>query len=195
MTSSFSSAYIWQHAGANRTRTSVLRERRISQALRERGIERSYLQHDVFCYECLRWIMQCWCSEEAVDAFYRLQQHDSCRIALALGFAPARRGDPIEVPADVPDNELGAAMVCCCLQIEPYLTYAELTVMLERAVAAVNERYHEEIVRSQLWNDMIPDRPPNTTLERMHDWLEKLGVIPAPETRHYAGSPQPQPFM
>ena len=49
MTSSFSPACIWQHAGANRTRTSVMPERRIALALKKRGIERSLLQHDVLC--------------------------------------------------------------------------------------------------------------------------------------------------
>lgn len=67
--------------------------------------------------------------------------------------------------------------------------------MLDRAAAAVNERSHDEIVRSQLRNDMIPDRPPSISPERLHDRLEKLGVIHAPETWHYAGRLQPRTFM
>lgn len=195
MTSSVPLGRTWESYGAHRTRTSILRERKIALALKKRGIERSYLQHDVLCYEDLRFLTDCWCSEEAVDALYALHPQDGYKIARALGFAPARYGDPIEVPADVSDTEIGAAVTACCLQIEPYLTYAELTAMLERAAAAINERYHEEIVRSELWWDMVPGKPPGVPLERLHDWLEKLGVIPAPDTRHYyAGTPRKRAF-
>ena len=58
--------------------------------------------------------------------------------------------------------------------------------MMARTTLALNERCGESIVGSRLWRDMAPRLYHRPTFEGLRLWLEKPGVVPAPETRRLA---------
>lgn len=69
------------------------------------------------------------------------------------------------------------------LGLEPLLTYAEFWAMLARTTLSINARYGDNIIGTRLWLFMIVDEVPEPSYEQMRQWLEELGVVPAPETR------------
>lgn len=154
-------------------------------ALKERGIERSVLQHDVCCYEMVHAYYQAYFLDmNGPQALDDLNAIEALKVALYLGFAPPRTGGHIRVPPDMPDDDVCAAVVSCWLLIEPVLTPAELELMLSRTTEAVNRRYGgEDIVRTQLWQDLMSYNAPKLTREQLHDWLQELGVLEGLEGR------------
>lgn len=172
-----------RHTGGP-TRTSILQERRVALALHERGIERSLLLHDAACYGMLMSMHHnycCLCDGE--QALASLPRDKVIRVLMVLGQLPPPDGIRIETPQDLTDADGRAAVLSFEMGFDPLLTGSEFWTMMARTTLALNERYGESIVGSRLWRDMAPRLYHRPTFEGLRLWLEKLGVVPAPETR------------
>lgn len=114
------------------------------------------------------------------EAFRRLDEAEVMLAVQALGLDPPASAAALELPADLPAGEPGAVIISCRLGIEPHLNYPELLTMMSRTALAVNERYQEAIIYTQLWNDLIPENDDGISYAQLLSWLEELGVVPAP---------------
>lgn len=159
-------------------------ERFITQHLQERGFDRATLRHDVYCYERLFDMYQFYCTKmSARQALRSLPEPEARQIAAVLGFSPPPRGTRYKVPQHLGPWEVGAAVCCHLLCLDPLLTYPEFWAMLSRTTLSINARYGDNIIGTQLWLYMFADEEPEPPYEQVRQWLEELGVVPAPETR------------
>lgn len=169
-------------------------ERFTVQHLQERGIDRATLRHDVYCYELVFDLHQIYCLEmSARQALRSLPEPEARQIAAILGFSPPPRGTRYKVPEHLDPWEVGAAVCSHLLGFDPLLTYAEFWAMLARTTLSINARYGYSIIGTRLWLFMVVDEVPEPSYEQMRQWLEELGVVPAPETRALLRCRSPRP--
>lgn len=157
-------------------------------ALREHGIKRSYLQHDVLFFEFLVRMYHAYCLMwDGEQALASLSEVEALAVSVMLGLIPPPPGICIEVPDELMDEDTCAAALSYRLGCDPMLTYPEIRVVLDRAILALNERYGMNIVTSWLWVQLTPPpsgpAAPDLTFEELGEWPEELDAFPAPETR------------